>query len=36
VTDCEIDDVHVGMPVEVHFKKIDDEVGIPFWRPAAG
>jgi hypothetical protein len=23
----------VGMPVEVHFSKIDDEVGIPFWRP---
>jgi uncharacterized OB-fold protein len=36
VTDCEVDDVHVGLPVEVHFKKIDDEVGIPFWRPAAG
>jgi uncharacterized protein len=33
VTDCAVDDVRVGMPVEVHFSKIDDEVGIPFWRP---
>ncbi len=34
VTDCEVGDVHIGMPVEVHFSKIDDEVGIPFWRPS--
>ena len=35
VTGCDVDDVHVGMPVEAHFTKIDEEVGIPFWRPSA-
>jgi uncharacterized protein len=33
VTDCAVDDVYIGMPVEVHFRKIDDEIGIPYWRP---
>jgi len=33
VTDCEPEDVHVGMPVEVWFTKIDDAVAIPSWRP---
>ena len=36
VTDCAVDDVHVGMPVEVHFVKVDDETGVPFWRPSGG
>ena len=36
VTDCQVDDVHVGMPVEVHFVKVDDEVGVAFWRPSGG
>jgi hypothetical protein len=33
VTDCPIDEVHIGMPVEVYFKKVDEEIGIPYWRP---
>ena len=31
VTGCPVDDVHIGMPVEVQFTKIDDEIGIPNW-----
>ena len=34
VTDCAADDVHVGMPVEAHFVTADDEIGVPFFRPA--
>lgn len=33
VTDCNVDDVHVGMAVEAHFTKVNDDVGIPSWRP---
>jgi uncharacterized protein len=33
ITDCEIDDVHVGMAVEAYTVRVDDAVGIPFWRP---
>jgi uncharacterized OB-fold protein len=36
ITDCDADDVHIGMPVEVHFMKATDEIGIPYWRPAQG
>jgi hypothetical protein len=35
VTDCDPDDVHIGMPVEVHHVKAADDVGIPYWRPRA-
>ncbi len=34
VTDCAPDDVHIGMPVEVHFARVDDSIGIPYWRPS--
>ena len=34
VTDCDPDDVRIGMPVEVYFVKPADDVGIPYWRPA--
>ena len=34
VTGCEPDDVTVGMPVECYAVKVDDDLGIPFWRPA--
>jgi uncharacterized OB-fold protein len=34
VTDVDPEAVRIGMPVEVWFTKIDDEVGVPSWRPA--
>ena len=33
ITDCPVEDVHIGMAVEAYTVKVDDEVGIPFWRP---
>jgi uncharacterized OB-fold protein len=36
VTGCDVDDVAIGMQVEVWFTKADDEIGIPSWRPRAG
>ena len=36
ITDCAVDDISIGMPVEVWFTKADDEIGIPSWRPRAG
>jgi len=35
VTGCDPDAVSIGMPVEVHFRRAADDVGIPYWRPAA-
>jgi uncharacterized OB-fold protein len=35
VTDCDPESVRIGQPVEVHFLKAADDVGIPVWRPAA-
>jgi uncharacterized protein len=32
VTDCEIEDLQIGMPVEGHAVVIDG-IGIPYWRP---
>jgi hypothetical protein len=34
VTDVAPEDVRVGLPVEVWFTKVDDEIGVPSWRPA--
>jgi uncharacterized OB-fold protein len=34
VTDVVADDVRIGLPVEVWFTKVDDEVGVASWRPA--
>ena len=34
VTDCDPESVRIGLPVEVHFVKAADDVGIPLWRPA--
>lgn len=36
VTDCAPDKIHIGMRVEVHFKDISEEAGIPKFRPAGG
>jgi len=35
VVGCPIDDVAVGMPVEVHFDAAGDDLAIPYWRPAS-
>jgi uncharacterized OB-fold protein len=35
VTDCDPDAVKIGMPVEVHFIRAADDIGIPMWRPAS-
>jgi uncharacterized OB-fold protein len=34
VVDCAVEDVHIGMPVQVSFEQADEAVGVPFWRPA--
>ena len=34
ITHCDPADVCVGMPVEAYVVKIDDGLGLPFWRPA--
>ncbi|HEU5302474.1 MAG TPA: Zn-ribbon domain-containing OB-fold protein [Acidimicrobiia bacterium] len=34
VTDCDVDDVAIGMPVEVWFTKAADDIGVASWRPA--
>ena len=35
ITDCDPDDVVIGLPVEVHFVAAAEDIGIPYWRPAA-
>jgi uncharacterized protein len=35
ITDCDPSDVHIGMPVEAYTVKVDEELGLPFWRPVA-
>lgn len=34
ITDCDPADVSIGMAVELHTVTIDDELGLPLWRPA--
>jgi uncharacterized protein len=34
VIDCEPGEVRIGMPVELAFQRMDDEVTLPQWRPA--
>ncbi len=36
IVECDIEDLHVGMALEVLILKAADDVGLPFWRPAAG
>jgi uncharacterized OB-fold protein len=33
--DVDPGDVHVGMPVEVSFEKVDDELTLPLFKPGA-
>jgi uncharacterized OB-fold protein len=35
IVGCEPDAVHIGMRVELETVRIDDEIGLPFWRPAS-
>jgi uncharacterized OB-fold protein len=35
VTGIDVDDVRIGMPVEVYFARETDEVWLPMWRTAA-
>jgi uncharacterized protein len=35
IVECDIDGLTVGMPLEVLLMKAADDVGLPFWRPAA-
>jgi uncharacterized OB-fold protein len=36
ITDCELERVRIGLPVEAWALEIDDDLAIPFWRPASG
>jgi len=36
ITDCTPDDMSIGMPVEAYVVKVEDGLGLPFWRPAKG
>jgi uncharacterized OB-fold protein len=33
--DGPVDDVHIGMPVEVYFQTAEEGLGVPFWRPVS-
>jgi uncharacterized OB-fold protein len=35
VIECDIDQLRIGMPLEVVLLKAADDVGLPFWRPAS-
>ena len=34
VVDCDPEKIDVGMPVQVDFQRIDDELTLPVWRTA--
>jgi len=36
VVDCPPEDVHIGMPVRVTFRRVDDELTLPLWAPREG
>jgi uncharacterized protein len=33
LVDCDVDAIAFGLPVEVTFEKVDDEISLPQWRP---
>lgn len=33
VTHCEPEEVHIGMAVEAYVVRMEDDLGVPFWRP---
>lgn len=36
VVDCPPEDVHIGMPVRVTFRRVDDDLILPLWTPREG
>lgn len=34
LVDCTAEDVEIGMPVEVVMHRVDDDLVLPYWRPA--
>ena len=36
ITGCPVDQVRIGMPVQVHMVEAEPEVAVPFWRPVSG
>ena len=34
LTDCDVDDVHIGMAVQAYAEKVEDGLGVLFWRPS--
>jgi len=36
IVDCDVDQLEVGMALEVLLLKAADDVGLPFWRPVTG
>lgn len=37
ITGCEIEDIHIGLAVQVYFRPVDEAgaIHLPFWKPAA-
>jgi uncharacterized protein len=35
ITDCDPEDVHIGMAVTWYPVEVNDEIGFPFWRPVS-
>ncbi len=35
LTDCDPDDVRIGMPVDAYAVRVEEGVSVPFWRPVA-
>lgn len=33
VTDCDVESVHIGMPVEAYMVEVEEGLAVPFWRP---
>jgi uncharacterized protein len=36
IVECDVEELQVGMALEVLILKAADDVGLPFWRPATG
>jgi len=36
ITGCDNEDIFIGMPVEVHFEALDEEIVLPKFRPVEG
>jgi uncharacterized OB-fold protein len=36
IVDCDVDQLRVGMALEVLMLPAADDIGLPFWRPVTG